>query len=89
MAIPGSEHEIPCDALIVALGNDSSPLMMKTTPGLDVNRKGNIKADENCATSLPKVWAGGDIVQGAATVILAMGDGRRAAASINQYLKQA
>ena len=89
VAIPGSEHEIPCDALIVALGNDSSPLMMKTTPGLDVNRKGNIKADENCATSLPKVWAGGDIVQGAATVILAMGDGRRAAASINQYLKQA
>ena len=54
-----------------------------------MNRKGNIKADENCATSLPKVWAGGDIVQGAATVILAMGDGRRAAASINQYLKQA
>ena len=89
VAIPGSEHEIPCDALIVALGNDSSPLMMKTTPGLDVNRKGNIKADENCATSLPKVWAGGDIVQGAATVILAMGDGRRAAASINEYLKRA
>ncbi len=89
VAIPGSEHEIPCDALIVALGNDSSPLMMKTTPGLDVNKKGNIKADEHCATSLPKVWAGGDIVQGAATVILAMGDGRRAAASINEYLKQA
>ncbi|MBO5125099.1 MAG: NADPH-dependent glutamate synthase [Spirochaetaceae bacterium] len=89
VAIPGSEHEIPCDALIVALGNDSSPLMMKTTPGLEVNRKGNIKADESCATSLPKVWAGGDIVQGAATVILAMGDGRRAAASINAYLKQA
>lgn len=89
VAIPGSEHEIPCDALIVALGNDSSPLMMKTTPGLEVNRKGNIKADESCATSLPKVWAGGDIVQGAATVILAMGDGRRAAASINEYLKQA
>ena len=89
VAIPGSEHEIPCDALIVALGNDSSPLMMKTTPGLEVNRKGNIMTDEHCATSLPKVWAGGDIVQGAATVILAMGDGRRAAASINQYLKQA
>ena len=89
VAIPGSEHEIPCDALIVALGNDSSPLMMKTTPGLDVNKKGNIKVDENCVTSLPKVWAGGDIVQGAATVILAMGDGRRAAASINEYLKQA
>ena len=89
VAIPGSEHEIPCDALIVALGNDSSPLMMKTTPGLEVNRKGNITTDEHCATYLPKVWAGGDIVQGAATVILAMGDGRRAAASINQYLKQA
>lgn len=87
--IPGSEHEIPCDALIVALGNDSSPLMMKTTPGLDVDKKGHIKVDDGCGTSLPKVWAGGDIVLGAATVILAMGDGRRAAASINEYLKQA
>ena len=89
VAIPGSEHEIPCDALIVALGNDSSPLMMKTTPGLDVDKKGHIKVDKGCATSLPKVWAGGDIVLGAATVILAMGEGRRAAASINEYLKQA
>lgn len=87
VAIPGSEHEVPCDALIVALGNDSSPLMMKTTPGLDVDKKGHIKVNEDCATSLPKVWAGGDIVLGAATVILAMGEGRRAAASINEYLK--
>ena len=87
VAIPGSEHEVPCDALIVALGNDSSPLMMKTTPGLDVDKKGHIKVNEDCATSLPRVWAGGDIVLGAATVILAMGEGRRAAASINEYLK--
>lgn len=89
VAIPGSEHDIPCDALIVALGNESSPLLQKTTQGLAVDKKGHIIADEQGKTSLPKVWAGGDIVLGAATVILAMGEGRKAAASINAYLKQA
>lgn len=87
VAIPGSEHEIECDALIVALGNGSNPLMVQTTPGLDADKKGHIIADENAKTSYPAVWAGGDIVLGAATVILAMGEGRRAAASINEYLK--
>lgn len=84
--IDGSEHEIPCDALIVALGNGSNPLMAKTTPGLDVDKKGHIIVDEKQATSHAKVWAGGDIVLGAATVILAMGEGRKAAAAINEYL---
>ena len=86
VAVAGSEHEIPCDALIVALGNGSNPLMEKTTPGLDADEYGHIKTDEAGKTSYPAVWAGGDIVLGAATVILAMGEGRRAAASINEYL---
>ncbi len=88
VAIEGSEHDIPCDALIVALGNGSNPLMEKTTPGLEADEKGHIKTDEDGKTSYPAVWAGGDIVLGAATVILAMGEGRKAAASINTYLAE-
>jgi glutamate synthase (NADPH), homotetrameric len=86
VAVPGSEHEIPCDALIVALGNGSNPLLVRTTEGLNADSKGHITVDGRQATSKAKVWAGGDIVLGAATVILAMGEGRKAAASINEYL---
>ena len=86
VAIPGSEHEIPCDAMIVALGNGSNPLLVQTTPGLDADKKGHILVNETQLTSKSKVWAGGDIVLGAATVILAMGEGRKAAAGINEYL---
>lgn len=84
--IKGSEHVIPCDAVIVALGNNSNPLIAKTTPEINTDSKGHIIVDESQATSMTKVWAGGDIVLGAATVILAMGEGRKAAASINEYL---
>ncbi|MBR5965401.1 MAG: NADPH-dependent glutamate synthase [Treponema sp.] len=84
--IEGSEHDIPCDAVIVALGNNSNPLIAKTTPEINVDKRGHILVDQNQATSMTKVWAGGDIVLGAATVILAMGEGRKAAASINEYL---
>lgn len=84
--IAGTEHQIPVDTVIVALGNSSNPLMAKTTDGLDVTKYGNIIVDENQKTSIPAVWSGGDIVLGAATVILAMGEGRKAAASINEYL---
>ena len=84
--IEGSEHEIPCDAVIVALGNNSNPLIAKTTPDINVDKRGHILVDESQATSMTKVWAGGDIVLGAATVILAMGEGRKAAASINEFL---
>jgi len=83
---PGTEHQIKVDAVIVALGNDSNPLMAQTTQGLDVTKKGNIIVNEEQKTSLEGVWAGGDIVLGAATVILAMGEGRKAAAAINEYL---
>ncbi|MBQ0002255.1 MAG: NADPH-dependent glutamate synthase [Treponema sp.] len=88
VAIKGSEHEIECDAMIVALGNGSNPLLLKTTPGLNADAKGHITVDEKQATSKAKVWAGGDIVLGAATVILAMGEGRKAAAGINEYLSK-
>ena len=88
VAIPGSEHDLECDAMIVALGNGSNPLLVKTTPGLDADKKGHIVVDEKQATSHAKVWAGGDIVLGAATVILAMGEGRKAAAAINEYLSK-
>ncbi len=86
--IPGSEHEIPCDAVIVALGNNSNPLIPATTPEIATDKYGHITVDETQATSMTKVWAGGDIVLGAATVILAMGEGRKAAASINEYLSK-
>ena len=77
----------PSDAVIVALGNNSNPLIPRTTPDIHTDPKGHITVDDKQATSMTKVWAGGDIVLGAATVILAMGEGRKAAASINEYLK--
>lgn len=86
VAKAGTQHEIPVDALIVALGNDSNPLMAQTTEGLETTKRGNIVVDAKQRTSLKRVWAGGDIVLGAATVILAMGEGRKAAKSINAYL---
>lgn len=85
--IPGSESVIDLDTVIVAIGNDSNPLITRTTPELDANRWGNILTDEFGKTSMDKVYAGGDIVLGAATVILAMGEGRNAAASINRMLR--
>ncbi|MDR1411059.1 MAG: NADPH-dependent glutamate synthase [Spirochaetaceae bacterium] len=83
VAIPGSEYVFDCDMVIVALGNESNPLLVRTTGNLDADRKGRIVVDETQKTSLDRVYAGGDIVLGAATVILAMGEGRRAAAAIN------
>lgn len=88
IAKPGTEHQIAVDAVIIALGNESNPLMAQTTEGLDVTKRGNIIVDNQQRTSLKRVWAGGDIVLGAATVILAMGEGRKAAVSINAYLSE-
>ncbi|MGB9623753.1 MAG: NADPH-dependent glutamate synthase [Phycisphaerae bacterium] len=85
--IEGSEYDIPCQIVIEAIGTRANPLLTKTTPDLHVNKKGYIVVDENGMTSKPGVFAGGDIVRGAATVILAMGDGKRAAAAIDRYLK--
>jgi len=84
--VPGSEFQLELDTVIIAIGNTANPLIAQTTPGLNFNKWGNIIVDENCKTSLDGVYAGGDIVLGAATVILAMGQGRTAAAAINDYL---
>ena len=84
--IAGSEFTIDLDTVIIAIGNGANPLIRQTTEGLEFNKWGNIVVDENCKTSLEGVYAGGDIVTGAATVILAMGQGRIAAAAINNYL---
>jgi len=86
--IPGSEFDIECDVVIVAIGIGANPLLTKTTPGLKLNKWDYIEADENLMTSIPGVFAGGDIVRGAATVILAMGDGKKAAQSIHKYLSE-
>jgi glutamate synthase (NADPH/NADH) small chain len=86
VVIPGSEFQIEVDSVIIAIGNLANPLIRQTTPGLEFNKWGNIVVDENCRTSMEGVYAGGDIVLGAATVILAMGQGRIAAAAINTYL---
>lgn len=83
----GSEFEIDCDVVIMALGTSPNPLIKSTTQGLETNRRGCIIADEQGATTREGVFAGGDAVTGAATVILAMGAGRRAAKAIDEYIK--
>jgi len=85
--IAGSEFDIECDVVIEAIGTRANPLLTATTPDLKVNEKGYIVVDADGMTSKPGVFAGGDIVRGAATVILAMGDGKRAAGAIDEYLR--
>jgi glutamate synthase (NADPH/NADH) small chain len=84
--VPGSELTIECDMVVVAIGTRSNPLLTSTAPDLALNQWGYIVTDELGRTSMPGVFAGGDIVRGAATVILAMGDGKRAAKAIHAYL---
>ena len=85
--VEGSEFEIETDTVIMALGTSSNPLIAKTTAGLETTRRGGIVTDETGETSRPGVFAGGDAVTGAATVILAMGAGRTAAKAIDNYIK--
>jgi glutamate synthase (NADPH/NADH) small chain len=85
--IKGSEFSMDCDLVVVAIGAGANPLLPNTTPGLDLNKRGYIVADlETGKTTKKGVWAGGDIVTGSATVISAMGAGRKAANSIHDYL---
>ena len=85
--IAGSEYDIECDVVIMALGTSPNPLISSTTQNLDTNRKNCIVAEEETgATSKKGVFAGGDCATGAATVILAMGAGRKAAKGIDDYL---
>jgi glutamate synthase (NADPH) small chain len=86
--IAGSEYVLPCDIVVVAIGTTANPLLTATCPDLKCNKWGNIEVDSNKMTSMPGVFAGGDIVRGGATVILAMGDGKTAAQSIDAYLKK-
>ena len=85
--VPGSEFEVPAETVIMALGTSPNPLILNTTDGLQPTRRGGIEADETGKTSREGVFAGGDAVTGAATVILAMGAGRKAATAIDEYLK--
>ncbi|MDY3870056.1 MAG: NADPH-dependent glutamate synthase [Clostridiaceae bacterium] len=86
--IPGSEFDMEMDCVIMALGTNPNPLIKNTTKGLEVNKHGGIIVDENALTSREGVYAGGDAVTGAATVILAMGAGKQAAAAIDEYLQK-
>ncbi|MHB0915443.1 MAG: NADPH-dependent glutamate synthase [Thermoleophilia bacterium] len=88
VAVAGSEYRIPIDVVIISVGTGSNPILTKATPSLELNKWGNIVADEETgATSMEGVFAGGDIVTGAATVILAMGAGKIGARSIDRYLQ--
>ena len=85
--IPGSEFDLPLSVAVMAIGTSANPIVQSTTPGLQTNKRGYIEANpDSQRTSRPGVFAGGDIVTGSATVILAMGAGRRAAKSIHEYL---
>ena len=86
--VAGSDFEIACDVVIMALGTSPNPLIAATTENLETTRRGCIVADDAGCTSRPGVFAGGDAVTGAATVILAMGAGRKAAAAIDEYLQK-
>ena len=83
--VAGSEHDFACDLVVFAIGTNANPIIGQTSK-LKLNKRGYIEVDENLATSMAGVFAGGDIVTGAATVIEAMGAGRRAARSMKEYL---
>ncbi len=86
VAVAGSEFDLPANIAVVAVGTRANPLLTATCPELKLDKWGNIVADADQMTSIPGVFAGGDIVRGGATVILAMGDGKRAAAAMDKYL---
>jgi glutamate synthase (NADPH/NADH) small chain len=86
--VKGSEHIVPCDQLIVAIGNGPNPILTNSFPGLELDRRGNVPVNDDMMTNIPGVFAGGDIVTGAATVIEAMGAGKKAAAAIDRFLKE-
>nr|WP_323748504.1 NADPH-dependent glutamate synthase [Anaerosoma tenue] len=88
VCVMGADVTIDCDTVVMALGTRANPLLPKTTPDLELSKRGYILADEDGATSKPGVYAGGDIVTGSATVILAMGAGKRAARAMDEWLKQ-
>jgi glutamate synthase (NADPH) small chain len=88
MPLAGSEHKIEADVVIIAIGTSPNPLVPRTTKGLEMSKRGTIITKENGATTKEGVFAGGDAVTGAATVISAMGAGKIAARAIDEYLKK-
>ena len=88
ITIEGSEYDIEVDSVIIAVGVSSNPIIQKSMPELEVTKWNTIKVDDNMMTSIPGLFAGGDIVRGGATVILAMGDGRKAASGIHAYAQK-
>ena len=86
--VPDSEFVLEVDTVVMSLGTSPNPLIRSTTPGLETNRKGGLIVDENEMTTRQGVFAGGDAVTGAATVILAMGAGKKGAAAIDSYLSK-
>lgn len=88
MPVEGSEYDIEVDSVIIAVGVSSNPIIQKSMPELEVTKWNTIKVDDNMMTSIPGLFAGGDIVRGGATVILAMGDGRKAAGGIHAYVQE-
>ena len=88
MEVPGSEFDIEVDTVIMSLGTSPNPLISSTTKGLEINKRGGIIVNEDGLTSREAVYAGGDAVTGAATVILAMGAGKTAASAIDEYLNK-
>jgi glutamate synthase (NADPH/NADH) small chain len=85
--IEGSEFTIDCEMVVVAIGTKANPLLTASEPDLEINPWGYVVTDDFAMTSIPGVFAGGDIVRGAATVILAMGDGKRAAQAMDAWLR--
>jgi glutamate synthase (NADPH/NADH) small chain len=88
VAVKGSNFTLEVDTVVIAIGQGPNPLIQETTPGMQTNKHGNIVADEDGRTTKDGVFAGGDIVTGAATVILAMGAGKKAAVSIHKYVQE-
>ena len=88
MPIKGSHFVLRCDTVIVAIGQGPNPLLPKVTPGLKTNKDGTIWVEKNFMTSIAGVFAGGDIITGADTVISAMGAGKKAAVAIDRYIRE-
>ena len=85
--IPGATETLDCDLVVVSIGVSPNPIVPRSIAGLELGRKNTIAVDEDMRSNLPTIFAGGDIVRGGATVILAMGDGRRAAQSMARQLR--
>jgi len=85
VAIEGSEYDIDVDSVVIAVGVSPNPIVQQSMPELETTKWNTIKVDENMMTSIPGLFAGGDIVRGGATVILAIGDGRKAGQGMHAY----